>query len=285
VSGGSPNRLLHRAEALDHNRRAWDFRARIRAPYVDTASESDFQDPLRTACPRGWLGPDVRGMKILCLAAGGGRHGPLLAAAQADVTVLDLSPEMLALDRQVSARRNLSLRVFEGSMDDLSCFENGSFDAVFQPVSSCYLPKLDRLFAEVARVLKAGGLYLSQHKQPSCLQAGSAWDERAGGYVVKTHSVAGMPLPAEGPEALHREAGTSEFLHRLQDILGGICRAGMVIEAAVEPRRGHPDFPKGSFEHRSSYLPPFLALKARRVLNSALSPHGSDSTELGKVND
>lgn len=257
-----------RSEALARNREAWDLRARIRAPYVDTAADSDFLDPLRCADPRGWLGGSVQGVRMLCLAAGGGRHGPLFAAAGAEVTVLDLSPAMLALDRESAARRALRMRTVEGSMDDLSIFADRSFDVVFQPVSSCYLPKLDRLFSEVARVLKLGGLYLSQHKQPSALQAGSDWVAQENGYVVGMPCVSGAILPAESPHALHREAGTFEFLHRLQDILGGICRAGMVIEDVVEPRRGGPSFPVGSFEHRSGFLPPFIAMKARRVASA-----------------
>ena len=43
---------------------------------------------------------------MLCLAAGGGKQSALYAAAGAEVTVVDLSPEMLALDRQVAAERS-----------------------------------------------------------------------------------------------------------------------------------------------------------------------------------
>jgi 2-polyprenyl-3-methyl-5-hydroxy-6-metoxy-1,4-benzoquinol methylase len=51
---------------------------------------------------------------VLCLAAGGGKHGPLYAAAGARVTVLDLSPAMLELDRQVARERGIGLELVQG---------------------------------------------------------------------------------------------------------------------------------------------------------------------------
>lgn len=156
-------------------------------------------------------------------------------------------------------------------MEDLSAFSEGSFDAVFQPVSSCYLASLNRMYGEVARVLRRGGLYLSQHKQPASLQAGIDWLP-GGGYAVKLPCEPGLPLPPECAEALHRESGAMEFLHRLQDLLGGLCKAGFVIEDVVEPKRGQIRANPGSFEHRAAFLTPFLALKARRVLNSIPRP-------------
>ena len=75
-----------------HNRRIWDERARRRAGHTETAARSDFADPLAAADPLGWIPRPVTGKRILCLAAGGGKHGPLFAKAGAIVTVVDISP-------------------------------------------------------------------------------------------------------------------------------------------------------------------------------------------------
>ena len=56
-------------------------------------------------------------------------------------------------------------------MDALPMLGDGQFDAVIHPVSSCYLPDVQPVFREVARVTRDGGLYISQHKQPISLQA------------------------------------------------------------------------------------------------------------------
>ena len=106
---------------------------------------------------------------MLCLAAGGGRQGPIYAAAGAIVTVVDLSPEMLELDRAVAAERNLELRTVEASMDDLSALPDQSFDIVIHPVSTCYVPDVKPVYAEVARVLRAVGFTsASTSKRPVC---------------------------------------------------------------------------------------------------------------------
>ena len=55
--------------------------------------------------------PSVAGLRVLCLAAGGGWQSILYAVAGADVTVVDLSPSMLALDERESRRRGVPVRL------------------------------------------------------------------------------------------------------------------------------------------------------------------------------
>ena len=180
------------------------------------------------------------------------------------MTVADLSPEMLALDRQVAAERNLAIRTVEASMDDLGMFAAASFDIVVHPVSTCYVPDILAVYREVARVTVPGGLYISQHKQPASLQA----DIRpsAGGYeLVEPYYRTGPLPPVE--DSPHREPGTLEFLHRWEELLGGLCRAGFVIEDLLEPLHADAKAPVGSFAHRSRYVAPYVRIKARRIGN------------------
>ena len=134
------------------------------------ATDEECRQPLATLDGRGWLPTSVAGMQVLCLAAGGGWQSILYASAGANVTVVDLSTEMLRQDVQEAARRNLSVRAIEASMDDLAMLADESFDIVHQPVSTCYVPDVSAVYCEVARVLRDGGLYISQHKQPVSLQ-------------------------------------------------------------------------------------------------------------------
>ncbi len=91
----------------------------------------------------------------------------LYAACGAQVTVVDLSPAMLEHDRIVAEERKLSLRTIEASMDNLSMLGDGEFDLVIHPVSTCYLPRVDRVFQEVvARVTRGGGLYIANISNP-----------------------------------------------------------------------------------------------------------------------
>ena len=247
----------------EQNRRAWDQRVLDRDWYIDTAIESDFRDPLAVVDACGWLGGDVKGKRLLCLAAGGGRHSVLFASAGARVTVVDLSPRMLELDRKVAGERGLSVDVVEASMEDLSALTPGTFEIVVQPVSTCYVPDVRVVYREVARVMPAGGIYVSQHKQPVNLQASAA--PSASGYVLQEPYYRTGPLPPFLARAWHRESGTQEFLHRWEDLLGGLCQNGFVIEAVAEPRHGKPGAEPGTFGHRSWFIPPYIKIKARRL--------------------
>jgi hypothetical protein len=51
----------------------------------------------------------------------------------------------------------------------------------------------------------------------------------------------------------------------LEVLLGGICRAGMVIEDLSEPDHVRPDGLPGSMGHRSRFVPPYIRVKARRA--------------------
>jgi SAM-dependent methyltransferase len=247
--------------AQSHNRQVWDAMVRRKQRFTLPARDDEFQDPLSVVDGIGWLGGNIRGRRLLCLAAGGGRQSALYAAAGAEVTVVDISPAMLELDRQVAIERRLSIRTVEASMDQLPMLQTGEFEIVIHPVSTCYVPNIMAVYREVARVTAACGLYISQHKQPASLQGDIRASAR--GYELIEPYYREGPLPSVHGSP-HREAGTLEFLHRWEELLGGMCRAGFVIEDLIEPLHADPMAPTHSFAHRSRYLAPYVRIKARR---------------------
>jgi SAM-dependent methyltransferase len=253
----------------DHNRNAWDARVLSRQRFTQPARDEDFRDPLSAVDAAGWLGPSIAGRRLLCLASGGGRQSALYAAAGALVTVVDISGEMLALDRQVAAERGLNVRAIEASMDNLAALAAGSFDIVIQPVSTCYVPNVLDVYREVARVLASGGLYISQHKQPASLQTSEKPSPR--GYEIVEPYYRRGPLPSVAGSP-HREPGTLEFLHRWEELLGGMCRAGFSICDVIEPMHADEQSEIGSFGHRSRYVPPYIRIKARRTGDNSDGP-------------
>jgi SAM-dependent methyltransferase len=253
--------------AHEHNRRAWDALVREKQRFTVPARDEEFANPLQTVDPIGWLG-EIRGRKLLCLAAGGGKHGPLYAAAGADVTVVDISPAMLELDREVAAERGFALRTVEASMDDLSTFAVGEFDIIVHPVSTCYVPDIAPVYQAVARIIRPGGVYVSQHKTPTSLQAEQQPSPR--GYELTEPYYRTGPLPPVTGSRL-REEGTLEYLHRWEQILGHLCRSGFVIEDVIEPLHAENNAERGAFAHRCKYIAPYVRIKARRVSDSAQS--------------
>jgi SAM-dependent methyltransferase len=78
-------------------------------------------------------------------------------ACDADVTGVDLSPEAIAFCRRT--HRHPHVRFEVGDAEHLPV-EDASFDAVTNIESSHTYPNLRSFYAEVARVLKSGGVFL-----------------------------------------------------------------------------------------------------------------------------
>ncbi len=244
----------------DKNRAAWN-RLADGSTFAKVASDEECASPLKVLDGRGWLPTDIRGWNVLCLAAGGGWQSVLYASAGANVTVVDLSPKMLRLDEREASKRNLTIQCVETSMEDLSLLPEASFDLVHQPVSTCYVPKVDVVFGEIAKVMKDGGIYISQHKTPTSLQVTHRTDRNQ--YVIGREYYHEGPLPT-GEDTSYREAGTMEYLHRWEELVGGLCRAGFMIEDLVEPYRADPSAAVGHFKHRGCYIAPYVRMKAVR---------------------
>ncbi|MDA7915666.1 class I SAM-dependent methyltransferase [Verrucomicrobia bacterium] len=244
-----------------HNKRAWDERVINRGRHTRKVSPKELVNPLKAVDPEGWLGGSVQGKKVLCLAAGGGLQSALYAKAGATVTVVDLSEEMLKVDREVARLHQLEMFTVGASMDDLSQLPRGHFDLVIQPVSTCYVPDISKVYGEVAKVMCPGGLYISQHKQPVSLQ--TANEPGSDGYWLKElyHHEHALPPAPEG--LMHREAGTMEYIHPWESLVGELCRNGFVLEDLSEPKLADTKAQKGSAQHRYCYAPPYVKLKAR----------------------
>lgn len=268
---------MNRFDHVRVNRDVYDRMAAAGDPLCRPATDQEIANPLATIDPSGWFEGPIGGKEVLCLAAGGGRQSSLYAAAGAKVTVVDVSPAMLDLDRQVAAQRGHSFRIVETSMEDLSMLPQANFDIVIQPVSTCYVPNIVSVYQQVASVIRPGGIYVSQHKQPVSLQA-STQRHADGGYRIQHRYYRETPVPApksfDGAAKRLRETGAVEYLHRWEQIIGGMCSSGFVVEALSEPRHdGQHETSAGRsgsntaspFTDRAAFVAPYVRIKARRV--------------------
>ena len=142
------------------NRTAWDKAVEGgENPFTQVVSSQQVADAragswairlsAQRTVPREWF-PSLAGLRVLCLAAGGGQQAPILAAAGAEVTLLDGSPRQLGQDAFVAERDGLELRLVQGDMADLSAFGDASFDLVVNPVSTLFVPDVVRCGANAA---------------------------------------------------------------------------------------------------------------------------------------
>lgn len=185
--------------------------------------------------PRDWFGK-LAGARVLGLASGGGQQVPLLAAAGGQVTSFDNSDEQLARDREVAQRDGLEIRYEQGDMMDLSRFEPESFDLIFNPVSTVFIPDVEKVWQEARRVLKPGGRLLTGVMNPAFYLFDHDAIEGGAEPVVK------FALPFDDtrqldPEGLAKRIaaeGHLEFSHTLDSLIGGLLRSGFVLQDFYE---------------------------------------------------
>ena len=169
-----------------YNREAWDrevergnkWTVPVGGDVIEAARRGRWEVVLTETkpVPMAWF-PDLEGADVLCLASGGGQQAPVLAAAGANVTVLDNSPRQLEQDLFVAERDSLALKTVEGDMADLLVFPDESFDLVFHPVSNLFVPEVRPVWAESFRV--ARGFCWPGSSTPRASYSISSWPTAA----------------------------------------------------------------------------------------------------------
>jgi SAM-dependent methyltransferase len=211
--------------------------------------------------PHAWF-PELKGYKVLCLASGGGQQAPIFAALGAEVVSLDASPKQLLLDRFVAERDNLNITTVEGDMADLSAFADGSFDLIFNPPSTLFVPNLTPIWSECARVLRSGGLLMTGFMNPDEFVFDHVALDNEGIFVVT------YPLPYVEYETLSEEALAARiadkdmfhFSHSMESQLGGLTAAGFAITGFYEDRR--PEEDGNPIRH---YMPSYYVARAQKL--------------------
>ncbi|MBN1670740.1 MAG: class I SAM-dependent methyltransferase [Kiritimatiellae bacterium] len=252
-----------------HNREAWDRQVAKRNPWTVPVSAQQVADaragrwaifltPARPV-PSDWF-PPLPGTSVLCLASGGGQQGPILAAAGAEVTVLDNSPRQLEQDRRVAERDGLALRTVEGDMRDLSCFKDAGFDLIVHPVSNTFVPDVEPVWREAWRVLRPGGALLAGFDNPVVHVFDAGAYERGELTVAHALPYSEADSLSEAELAQRRRAGAPlEFGHTLEALIGGQIQAGFVIVGFYEDR-----YPDANQDLLGRYTATFIVTRAHK---------------------
>ncbi|MCD6290446.1 MAG: class I SAM-dependent methyltransferase [Anaerolineae bacterium] len=208
--------------------------------------------PLGEMTPRSILA-DVEGKDVLCLACGGGQQSAVFALLGARVTVIDLAQGQLEGDRRAAAHYGVDIRTIHGDMRDLSMLDDESFDLVYG-TAICYVPDARQVYSEVARVLRSGGLYRTDWRQPALHFV--AWDGE--GYrITRPYSESGNP----------RNDGAIEFRHYMDDIFNGLIEVGLSIQQVEDISRAvlpNPQASPGSWDHERAYVGGEFVIVARK---------------------
>ena len=247
-----------------YNRDAWNKAVERSDPWTLPANEGVIAEaragkwslrltPTRHVPPE-WF-PDLQGIKVLGLAAGGGQQGPIFAAAGADVTILDNSPKQLQQDRMVAEREGLAIRLIEGDMKNLEMLPSGYFDLVFNPISTCFVDDVLPVWKESFRVLKSGGSLMTGFLNPSVYMFDKTLENQK--ILQVRHSLPYSDLASLSDEERARYTSYQaplEFSHTLSSLIGGQLAAGFHLVEFLEDDWG------GDFIDR--FMKAFVATKA-----------------------
>ena len=113
---------------------------------------------------------EVRGLTVLDLGCGTGRHSISLAEAGADVTAVDFSPGMLAEARKKPGAEKVRFVVHDLHLPLPMADE--SFDRVVSGLVLEHLQDLQNFFREIHRVLKPGGRAVVSGMHPAMFLRG-----------------------------------------------------------------------------------------------------------------
>lgn len=202
-------------------------------------------------CPHAWIGV-VKGKKVLGLAAGGGQQMPVFAALGAECYILDNSKKQIESEEMVAQREGYTIHTIKGDMTKPLPYADGTFDLIFHAISNCYIEEVEPLFKECARILKPHGKLICGF-------------DNVINYIVDFNDQSkinsALPFnPLKNPEQMKSLQDTDsgvQFSHSLEDNIGGMCRAGFVIQDLFEDE-GEDDY------LRTLHIPLFYATLAEK---------------------
>lgn len=256
-------------ELARYNQARWEELAQARLEFTLPILDLTPASARRRLDPDGMLG-ELQDKQVLCLATGGGQQSAMFGVLGAQVTVVDLAPTQLARDQEAAAHYGYAIRTVHGDMRDLSMLGDQSFDLVYQAYSLNFVPKVEPVFREVARVLRPDGLYQMQWGNPFTQSVDDqAWDGET--YLLHHPYVDGFETSTYYPTwDLEDETGRwrqiaspREFRHSLSTVVNRLVAHGFVIMRLQEALSSDPNPEPGTWEHYKSVAPPYLTVWSR----------------------
>lgn len=173
------------------------------------------------------------GERWLDIGCGTGELAMMAAASGAEITGVDLAPNLVETAKRQAAERGLEITFLVGDAEQIP-FEDASFDIVSSSIGAIFAPDHGAVAAELSRVCKPGGRLgltawesggtvdeffqvIARYAPPPVPGAGVAatWGdegychERLGDAFELTFEHLNTPWESESPEALYEEMAAS----------------------------------------------------------------------------
>ncbi|MGB3685824.1 MAG: class I SAM-dependent methyltransferase [Ornithinimicrobium sp.] len=168
--------VIDKEEAFAANQANWDERAGIhagsdfygiKALIEDPAMSTDVVAPDVAVMMRHLPGGSLQGLDLIHLQCHIGSDTLALARTGARVTGVDFSPASLAAARDIARRADADIRYVESNIEHAAQAVGEQFDVVYTSIGAiCWLPDLDVWAANVAALLRPGGLFYIRDSHP-----------------------------------------------------------------------------------------------------------------------
>ncbi|WP_439690334.1 class I SAM-dependent methyltransferase [Curtobacterium sp. SP.BCp] len=232
-------------QARDTNRANWDDRVPIHegAYDIDALSDPDHRSGVvREDLPvlARWLpGDSLDGLDLCHLQCHIGTDTVSLAREGARVTGVDFSPAALASARALADRLGVEATWVETDVLDARAAVTGDFDVVYTSIGTiCWLDDLDRWAAQVAALLRPGGVFFIRDGHPALY----ALDEDADELVARHRYFADGTAQQWDDAGTYAGDGTVantrtyEWPHPLSEIVNALLGTGLRLRFLDEGR-------------------------------------------------
>jgi len=109
---------------------------------------------------------NFKNKKILELGCGGGQCSIWLAKNGGNCVGLDISKAQLNYAKVLQKKNNVKFPLIEGNAEDLSYFQEKSFDIIFSVFGAIGFININKCFKEINRILRDGGIFVFSWYSP-----------------------------------------------------------------------------------------------------------------------
>lgn len=182
------------------------------------------------------LFPPLEGQRVLDLACGSGRYGQIAIHQGAEsVAGFDNSPAMLRVNQLSSKAIATTEKI------PLAC---ESIDVILCGLALGHLPKLEKTFAEMARILRPGGYVLVSDFHPFIFLNGQR----------RTFT-----------DAQGQTFAVEHYVHLYADYHSAAQAAGLTIDQVLEPRMGQDKNVRFASDSTSTGTPIIIAYQFQKT--------------------
>jgi ubiquinone/menaquinone biosynthesis C-methylase UbiE len=218
---------------------------------------------------------DLSGQYVLDVGCGEGYNTRLFSQRGARMVGIDISTGMIEAARAEEARQPMGIRYEVASMNDLSLFEDETFDACVSTMALMDCADYAGAVRDIHRVLRPGGLFAYNVCHPCFTYEIRDWDYDHDGECI------GVRLGVYFQEGAYEEqwwfgaapedekAATEPFtvlyFHRtLAEFVNPLCEAGFRIEEIAEPRPTDEACEQDPRLKKHQLVPQTLCVKGRK---------------------